>query len=463
MENPKGSFRKEIKRLASERKKRRERNERNLRKEYKNADASHCVFPYIGIVDDAGRGRPEKAVERLREYAELRNKMMLVTEEALVEVRKVIREEVRPKPMTVVQLRTVFRKVLIPYGCNPRKSYILELYRIKVAEPSRSVLEIENMMAVEMKRELSRLGLDFLTNTNKTVLKKLLVENAVSNQDPKPFEWDYHLSRYWIGLSRWYTKGVYPYEWMDGHDKFDVICLPPKEEFYSGLTGEDISDEDYERAKKVWKGIRGGVITAVMRYGAADNKYIGISDIPEGVIELMKDLNVRIRNDPTEIKEKVLDFENRLCVFLWDYGHEEDDKVMTYVKPNPENPAPTTVTDPVKTRVKDPRRVEAGKKLAAISQQAKAAKKARLEMERNGQQQEEIKEENKTSMFSLNNVCMVLGLGIGLGSLYLAWQSSCENKEKKDDDDEKEEKSIVEKEEPTEKDSERIPFDNRFD
>ncbi|CAB4020685.1 Hypothetical predicted protein, partial [Paramuricea clavata] len=152
---------------------------------------------------------------------------------------------------------------------------------------------------------------------------------------------------------------------MDGHDKFDERRLPPKEKFYSGLTGEDISDENYERAKKVWKvfgmksmldyhnlylvtdtlilsdviesfrkqsrktygldspwyftspglswdaclkmtrivlqlitdekmykfiekGIRGGVSTAVMRYGAADNKYVGIFDIPEGVIELMK-------------------------------------------------------------------------------------------------------------------------------------------------------------------------------
>ena len=47
-------------------------------------------------------------------------------------------------------------------------------------------------------------------------------------------------------------KGVYPYEYMDSWEKFDENTLPPKEAFYSNLNLEDISDEDYAHAQKVW-------------------------------------------------------------------------------------------------------------------------------------------------------------------------------------------------------------------
>ena len=39
---------------------------------------------------------------------------------------------------------------------------------------------------------------------------------------------------------------------MDNWEKFDKITLPPKEVFYSNLSLENISDEDYEHAQKVW-------------------------------------------------------------------------------------------------------------------------------------------------------------------------------------------------------------------
>ena len=39
---------------------------------------------------------------------------------------------------------------------------------------------------------------------------------------------------------------------MDSWEKFDENTLPPKEAFYSNLNLEDISDEDYTHAQKVW-------------------------------------------------------------------------------------------------------------------------------------------------------------------------------------------------------------------
>ena len=46
-------------------------------------------------------------------------------------------------------------------------------------------------------------------------------------------------------------KGVYPYDYMDSFDKFNKK-LPMKEEFYSILKNEHISDEDYGHAQDVW-------------------------------------------------------------------------------------------------------------------------------------------------------------------------------------------------------------------
>ena len=48
-------------------------------------------------------------------------------------------------------------------------------------------------------------------------------------------------------------KGVYPYEYMDGWDKFNETSIPSKESFYSNLTMENISETDYRHANNVFK------------------------------------------------------------------------------------------------------------------------------------------------------------------------------------------------------------------
>ena len=47
-------------------------------------------------------------------------------------------------------------------------------------------------------------------------------------------------------------KGVHPYEYMDSIEKLSQTELPPKSAFWSTLTGEMISDSDYEHARSVW-------------------------------------------------------------------------------------------------------------------------------------------------------------------------------------------------------------------
>ena len=48
-------------------------------------------------------------------------------------------------------------------------------------------------------------------------------------------------------------KGVYPYNYVDNWDRFEEEKLPHKKDFYSRLLNEDITNEDYDHAKKVWK------------------------------------------------------------------------------------------------------------------------------------------------------------------------------------------------------------------
>ena len=50
-----------------------------------------------------------------------------------------------------------------------------------------------------------------------------------------------------------FQKGVYPYDFMDSFEKLDQTELPAKEHFYNILNDQDITDDEYDHAKKVWK------------------------------------------------------------------------------------------------------------------------------------------------------------------------------------------------------------------
>ena len=46
-------------------------------------------------------------------------------------------------------------------------------------------------------------------------------------------------------------KVVYPYEYMDGWEKFEDTSLPLKDAFYSRVNMKGISDQDHEHAQQV--------------------------------------------------------------------------------------------------------------------------------------------------------------------------------------------------------------------
>ena len=60
-------------------------------------------------------------------------------------------------------------------------------------------------------------------------------------------------NRFQDKISLCLRKGVYPYDYMNSPEKLSETQLPPKSAFYSKLTKQDISNEDYIHAQKVWK------------------------------------------------------------------------------------------------------------------------------------------------------------------------------------------------------------------
>ena len=76
------------------------------------------------------------------------------------------------------------------------------------------------------------------------------LRNLVSNLSPDDFCNTKHaFKRNTELLTR---KGVYPYDYVSSLEKLSETQLPPKEEFYSKLNDEDISDDDYQHALNVW-------------------------------------------------------------------------------------------------------------------------------------------------------------------------------------------------------------------
>ena len=49
------------------------------------------------------------------------------------------------------------------------------------------------------------------------------------------------------------AKGVYLYEYMDSFERFSEVELPSKSAFFSKLTGEGMTDANYEHAQEVWR------------------------------------------------------------------------------------------------------------------------------------------------------------------------------------------------------------------
>ena len=78
------------------------------------------------------------------------------------------------------------------------------------------------------------------------------LSNLVNNLPAEAFK---HTGQVFQGekLSLMTKKGVYPYDYMNSFEKFEDSGLPKKEDFFSIMNNENITDKEYQHAQTVWK------------------------------------------------------------------------------------------------------------------------------------------------------------------------------------------------------------------
>ena len=115
-------------------------------------------------------------------------------------------------------------------NCIPKtnKKYISFSKKV-VYNPDKKPLEIRFLNSVKFMLK----GLDSLIKGLGSDQFKNLEQGLGANRLPK-------------------KKGVFPYEFMTGFNKLAVDELPSKNGFYSKLNDTNITDKQYEHAKKVW-------------------------------------------------------------------------------------------------------------------------------------------------------------------------------------------------------------------
>ena len=86
-------------------------------------------------------------------------------------------------------------------------------------------------------------------NFNKKLIKRFASTYDFCNNDTTGSSSSERIDKFVLLL----RKGFYPYEYADTWERFSEISLPSKEDFYSNLNMEDISDIDYRHANNVFK------------------------------------------------------------------------------------------------------------------------------------------------------------------------------------------------------------------
>ncbi|KAK3783596.1 hypothetical protein RRG08_048478 [Elysia crispata] len=76
------------------------------------------------------------------------------------------------------------------------------------------------------------------------------LDKLVSTNKPETFQITAHYEPDQHKCGLLLRKGVYPYEYVDSWERFEDTTLPPKNAFYSKLSDEHISDDDYEHAQR---------------------------------------------------------------------------------------------------------------------------------------------------------------------------------------------------------------------
>ena len=104
---------------------------------------------------------------------------------------------------------------------------------------------MEKYMAFMLGRHLSFLdSFQFISSS---------LDKLVSNLPNDAFKFTSQMFKKDKKLKLMKKKGIYPYDYIDGFEKFNNTELPSKNDFYSLLNNEHITGEQYQDAQSVWK------------------------------------------------------------------------------------------------------------------------------------------------------------------------------------------------------------------
>ena len=104
---------------------------------------------------------------------------------------------------------------------------------------------MEKYMAFMLGRHLSFLdSFQFISSS---------LDKLVSNLPDDAFKFTSQMFKKDKKLKLMKKKGIYPYDYIDGFEKFNNTELPSKNDFYSLLNNEHITGEQYQDAQSVWK------------------------------------------------------------------------------------------------------------------------------------------------------------------------------------------------------------------
>ena len=151
------------------------------------------------------------------------------------------------RPITLAIIQFTGRIPVILHDLRGYDSHLIMLSTRKLK--NKTINCIPNNMEKCISFSIGHLDfLDSLQFMNASLEK--LVSNLAKEGDAK-----FHVLKGYIEASKvplLLRKGVYPYDYMDDMSKFQERQLPPKEAFFSQVTEEHISDEDYKHAQTVF-------------------------------------------------------------------------------------------------------------------------------------------------------------------------------------------------------------------
>jgi hypothetical protein len=144
-----------------------------------------------------------------------------------------------------LKLRIKPKEINIPVVFHNLKGYDAHLIMQGISNTEGAIKCIPNNMEKYISFSLRQLRFIDSAQFMATSLDKLVKANK-----PEAFNITRGLGPHPELLLR---KGVYPYEFMDSWERFNDEELPPIEEFFSKLSDEGITNQDYNHAKKVWE------------------------------------------------------------------------------------------------------------------------------------------------------------------------------------------------------------------